>query len=227
MSDAPLQPTPETAEHQAPNLNIANVLTVIRLVLVPVFIWLMWVDTEPSRLGAFVVFIVASLTDKLDGTLARKLNLVTNFGKLADPIADKALVLSAFVMLAIQINLWWFWAVTIIVLVRELGITVMRLFLVRRGFVMPANWWGKWKTVSQMACIIWILLPWEMTNHYLFQQWGSDFRDGSIGVTIFLMVLVVILTVMSGLVYVVEAIKFSGGAASESVNGTASGTKAE
>ena len=106
---APQPPAP-------PNFNIANVLTVIRLILVPVFIWLMLVPGVKAQVWAFVVFAVASATDKLDGTLARKLNLITDFGKLADPIADKALVLSAFVLLSLH----WpvFWAVTVPVLVR-------------------------------------------------------------------------------------------------------------
>lgn len=180
-----------------PNFNIANVLTVIRLILVPVFIWLMLVPTTKAQLWAFVVFAVASATDKLDGTLARRLNLVTDFGKLADPIADKALVLSAFVLLSLH----WpvFWLVTVPVLVRELGITLMRLVLARRGRVMPASRGGKLKTVTQMALILLLLIPWEA----LVPAAWPVVRV----VAIVLSVLVVFITVFTGIDYVRQALR--------------------
>ena len=180
-----------------PNFNIANVLTVIRLILVPVFIWLMLVPTTKAQVWAFVVFAVASATDKLDGTLARRLNLVTDFGKLADPIADKALVLSAFVLLSLH----WpvFWLVTVPVLVRELGITLMRLVLARRGRVMPASRGGKLKTVTQMALILLLLIPWEA----LVPAAWPVVRD----VAIVLSVLVVFITVFTGIDYVRQALR--------------------
>lgn len=180
-----------------PNFNIANVLTVIRLILVPVFIWLMLVPTTKAQVWAFVVFAVASATDKLDGTLARKLNLVTDFGKLADPIADKALVLSAFVLLSLH----WpvFWVVTVPVLVRELGITLMRLVLARRGRVMPASRGGKLKTVTQMALILLLLIPWEA----LVPAAWPVVRV----VAIVLSVLVVVITVFTGIDYVRQALR--------------------
>ena len=180
-----------------PNFNIANVLTVIRLILVPVFIWLMLVPTTKAQVWAFVVFAVASATDKLDGTLARRLNLVTDFGKLADPIADKALVLSAFVLLSLH----WpvFWLVTVPVLVRELGITLMRLVLARRGRVMPASRGGKLKTVTQMALILLLLIPWEA----LVPAAWPVVRV----VAIVLSVLVVVITVFTGIDYVRQALR--------------------
>lgn len=180
-----------------PNFNIANVLTVIRLILVPVFIWLMLVPTTKAQVWAFVVFAVASATDKLDGTLARKLNLVTDFGKLADPIADKALVLSAFVLLSLH----WpvFWVVTVPVLVRELGITLMRLVLARRGRVMPASRGGKLKTVTQMALILLLLIPWEA----LVPAAWPVVRV----LAIVLSVLVVFITVFTGIDYVRQALR--------------------
>lgn len=187
--EAPQPPAP-------PNFNIANVLTVIRLILVPVFIWLMLVPGVKAQVWAFVVFAVASATDKLDGTLARRLNLVTDFGKLADPIADKALVLSAFVLLSLH----WpvFWAVTVPVLVRELGITLMRLVLARRGRVMPASRGGKLKTVTQMALILLLLIPWEA----LVPAAWPVVRI----VAIVLSVLVVVITVFTGIDYVRQAL---------------------
>lgn len=190
---------PQGAPQQSapPNFNIANVLTVIRLILVPVFIWLMLVPTTKAQVWAFVVFAVASATDKLDGTLARKLNLVTDFGKLADPIADKALVLSAFVLLSLH----WpvFWVVTVPVLVRELGITLMRLVLARRGRVMPASRGGKLKTVTQMALILLLLIPWEA----LVPAAWPVVRV----LAIVLSVLVVFITVFTGIDYVRQALR--------------------
>lgn len=190
---------PQGAPQQSapPNFNIANVLTVIRLILVPVFIWLMLVPGVKAQVWAFVVFAVASATDKLDGTLARRLNLVTDFGKLADPIADKALVLSAFVLLSLH----WpvFWVVTVPVLVRELGITLMRLVLARRGRVMPASRGGKLKTVTQMALILLLLIPWEA----LVPAAWPVVRV----LAIVLSVLVVFITVFTGIDYVRQALR--------------------
>lgn len=190
---------PQGAPQQSapPNFNIANALTVIRLILVPVFIWLMLVPGVKAQVWAFVVFAVAAVTDKLDGTLARRLNLVTDFGKLADPIADKALVLSAFVLLSLH----WpvFWVVTVPVLVRELGITLMRLVLARRGRVMPASRGGKLKTVTQMALILLLLIPWEA----LVPAAWPVVRV----VAIVLSVLVVFITVFTGIDYVRQALR--------------------
>lgn len=142
-----------------PVVNIANALTVLRLLLVPVFIWLMLQDGDAMRLWAWVVFAVASITDRLDGQIARSRGLITNFGKIADPIADKALTLSAFILLSLAGDLWWW--VTILILIRELGITVMRFFMLRRA-VMAASRGGKLKTVLQIAGILTMLFPWAM-----------------------------------------------------------------
>ena len=106
-----------------------------------------------------VLFVVAAFTDRLDGQLARSWGLVTSFGKIADPIADKALTLSAFVLLSINDRLWWW--VTILIVVRELGITVMRFFMLRRA-VMAASRGGKIKTALQMVGLVGLLTPWSM-----------------------------------------------------------------
>ena len=124
-------------------LNVANALTVLRLVLVPVFVALLVQPGAGWRIAAFVAFGVASLTDLLDGELARRRGLVTDFGKIADPIADKALTGSALVTLSLLGELpWW---VTVVILVRELGVTVLRFWVIRHG-VIAASRGGKAKT---------------------------------------------------------------------------------
>ena len=151
----PAPPGP-SAPGRAPLLNAANALTVLRLILVPVFIWLMLSPGEATRLTATLVFIVAAFTDRLDGQLARSWGLVTSFGKIADPIADKALTLSAFLLLSVAGSLWWW--VTIVIIVRELGITVLRFVMLRRA-VMAASRGGKLKTVLQMFGIVGLQMP--------------------------------------------------------------------
>lgn len=157
MSKSPPSAAPPEPPAQAPLLNIANALTVLRLVLVPVFIWLMVQPGDAMRLLATVVFVGAAATDRFDGQLARSRNLITNFGKIADPIADKALTLSAFIMLSAAGRLWWW--VTVVIVVRELGITLMRFVMLRRA-VMAASRGGKLKTVLQMVGLVGLLVPW-------------------------------------------------------------------
>lgn len=182
-------------EPQAPLLNIANVLTVLRLFLVPVFVVLMLRDGDASRVAATVVFVVAALTDRLDGQLARSRNLVTDFGKIADPIADKALTLSAFVLLSISGDLWWW--VTVVVVMRELGITVMRFLMLCRQ-VMAASRGGKLKTLLQMSGLIGLLVP-----------WGAFLPEAVAGVVLTLAYIIVVaaavVTLVTGVDYVVEA----------------------
>ena len=146
MSDTVTLPQDEPRA-KAPLLNIANALTVLRLLLVPVFVWLVLQPGKGMRLAATVVFVVASVTNQLDGYLTRSLNLVTSFGKIADPIADKALTLSAFVLLSVDGRLWWW--VTLLILLRELGITLLRFVMLRRA-VMAASRGGKLKMLLQM-----------------------------------------------------------------------------
>jgi CDP-diacylglycerol--glycerol-3-phosphate 3-phosphatidyltransferase len=141
------------------NFNIANQLTVLRLVLVPVFVFCLLYDegdSAPWRVAACVVFAVASYTDWIDGQLARSRNLVTSFGKLADPIADKALIGAALLGLSSLGLLPWL--VTIVVLVREIGVTALRFWVIRHG-VIPASRGGKVKTLLQGVAIGLYLLP--------------------------------------------------------------------
>jgi CDP-diacylglycerol--glycerol-3-phosphate 3-phosphatidyltransferase len=139
--------------------NLANYLTVLRLLLVPVFLALLLADDGDHaglRLGATAVFLIAALTDRIDGQIARSRGLVTSFGKLVDPIADKALIGGALVGLSLLGELPW--GVTVLVLVREVGITLLRFVVIRHG-VMPAGRGGKLKTVLQVVALTLYLLP--------------------------------------------------------------------
>jgi CDP-diacylglycerol--glycerol-3-phosphate 3-phosphatidyltransferase len=131
-------------------------LTVARMVLVPLFVVCLAADTTTWRVVAFVLFWVASATDFLDGRLARNRGLVTDFGKIADPIADKALTGAALITLSVLGHLSW-WP-TVLIGVREVGITVLRFAVIRRG-VIAASRGGKLKTLLQMVAISLYLLP--------------------------------------------------------------------
>ncbi|TMR93906.1 CDP-diacylglycerol--glycerol-3-phosphate 3-phosphatidyltransferase [Nonomuraea basaltis] len=136
--------------------NIANILTVLRLALVPFFVFCLFLPGTGWRVAALAVFVVASITDHLDGELARRYGLITDFGKIADPIADKALTGAALVCLSILGELQWW--ITILILGRELGITALRFLLLRHA-VIPASYGGKVKTVLQIAAIVLYLVP--------------------------------------------------------------------
>lgn len=151
MSSAPASPPPL--------LNIANVLTGVRLLLVPVFLVVLFTEdgADPGwRLAATGVFVLAAITDRFDGELARSRGLVTAFGTIADPIADKALTGSALIGLSVLAEVpWW---VTIVIMGRELGITVLRFWVLRHGII-PASRGGKAKTLFQAIAIGLFLLP--------------------------------------------------------------------
>jgi CDP-diacylglycerol--glycerol-3-phosphate 3-phosphatidyltransferase len=137
-------------------LNVANGLTMLRLGLVPVFVVLLTHHGPGWRITAFVAFGVASLTDLLDGELARRRGLITDFGKIADPIADKALTGSALVTLSLLGEVAW-WA-TAVILFRELAVTGLRFWVIRRG-VIAASRGGKAKTILQLVAISLYILP--------------------------------------------------------------------
>ena len=188
-------------EHKPSNWNLPNALTTLRIVMVPFFGWALLVDDGQSilwRCIAWVLFAAAMVTDKIDGDIARSRNLVTNFGKIADPIADKALTGMAFVGLSIIGDLWWW--VTALVLVREWGITLLRLWVIRHG-VMAAGRGGKLKTVLQTLALGMFILPIKI----LEDDWGVV---GSVlwGLAVLLMVAAVALTVVTGVDYVVKAL---------------------
>jgi CDP-diacylglycerol--glycerol-3-phosphate 3-phosphatidyltransferase len=182
----------KTAPKPVSNWNLANAITVSRIVLVPVFVVLLFVDggQDPAwRIAAWAVFAIASVTDRIDGDLARRRGQVTDFGKIVDPIADKALTGTALVGLSILGELpWW---VTVLVLVREIGITLLRFVVIRHG-VMPASRGGKLKTVLQGIAIGAYVLP----------------LSGALAtIATGLMVLAVVVTVLTGLDYVVRAVR--------------------
>lgn len=189
--------------HEGENIwNLPNVLTMIRLVLVPVFIILILNGSVGAMWAALVVFIVAAFTDLFDGKLARERGLVTDWGKIWDPIADKALTLGAFVVLSVAgLVPWWF---TVIVAVRELGITWMRSRLLKRGVVVAANSGGKAKTVSQMLLIVFLVFPWDGVlgvSNALFDVTGLAV------IRWILLAIALFLTVWSGMQYVIAAMK--------------------
>ncbi|SCF40120.1 CDP-diacylglycerol--glycerol-3-phosphate 3-phosphatidyltransferase [Micromonospora mirobrigensis] len=151
--------TPAAAVPQVPVLNAANGLTLLRLVLVPVFVVLVAASGMTHagwRVAASLVFAFASVTDLVDGWIARRFGLVTSVGKVADPIADKALTGAALVLLSVYDRLpWW---VTVVILARELGITALRFWVIRHG-VIAASRGGKVKTALQILAIAWYLWP--------------------------------------------------------------------
>jgi CDP-diacylglycerol--glycerol-3-phosphate 3-phosphatidyltransferase len=150
----------QTAEQATvSNWNVPNALTTLRIVMVPFFAWALLHDGGDSvgwRLVAFGIFLAAMVTDKIDGDIARKHNLITNFGKIADPIADKALTGMAFVGLSLIGELWWW--VTIVVLLREWSVTLLRLSIMKH-VVLAANRSGKVKTVLQTVALCGFILP--------------------------------------------------------------------
>ena len=134
-------------------MNLPNRLTIARVIMIPFFLVFLMTDFFPgSRYAALAIFIIASLTDMLDGKIARKYNLVTNFGKFMDPLADKLLVCSAMICLIPSGKLPT--AIVIVIIAREFIISGFRLVASDNGIVIAANYWGKFKTVSQMAMII-------------------------------------------------------------------------
>ncbi|POH58041.1 CDP-diacylglycerol--glycerol-3-phosphate 3-phosphatidyltransferase [Arthrobacter glacialis] len=183
----------DTVAPSPSNWNLPNALTLLRIVLVPFFIWAFVADGGnygPLRWLAVALFVVAIYTDKLDGDIARARGLITSFGKIADPIADKLLIGSALIMLSAVGELWWW--VTVVMLVREVGITLLRFVVIRYG-VMAASKGGKLKTVMQTVAIFVYLLPVTPANSWL----------SVIALVIMLAALAV--TVVTGVDYVVKA----------------------
>jgi len=181
---------------QVSNGNIANIITVVRILLAPLFVWLVLLDDGEHGIWRFIaaaLFIAAIATDGLDGALARKRNLVTNSGIILDPIADKILIGGALIALALVAELpWW---VVIVILAREIGITLFRLMALADR-VIPASRGGKLKTVLQAVTLSsWLVPTWLLLGSWVFiLNWV-------------LMGAVIVVTVATGLDYLVKGLR--------------------
>ncbi len=195
-------PQPGSASAWSRIWNLPNALTMLRIVMVPFFGWALLTDGGHSilwRMVAYLLFVAAMITDKVDGDIARSRNLVTGFGEIADPIADKALTGMAFVGLSLVGGLWWW--VTAVVLVREWGITLLRFWVIRHGII-AASRGGKLKTLLQTFALGLLILPlrllpgpWELFGLVLW--W----------LAVVLMAAAVVVTVLTGADYVVKALE--------------------
>ena len=186
------EPAPVATPRPVPLNNPANVLTAVRIVLIPVFVVMVVVSamTGPGwRMLACLTFCVASATDFADGWIARRYHLVTSFGKVADPIADKALTGSALVLLSAYDKVsWW---VTGLILLREWGVTALRFWVIRYGII-PASRGGKLKTALQIAAIAWFL-------------WPVPEPFDAVGTA--LMIAALLITMITGVDYVLQALR--------------------
>lgn len=180
---------------------LPNAITIARIICAPIFLWLLLADAGADgglRWAAAILFIVAIATDGIDGYIARKYDIVSDLGKLLDPIADKALTGLAFVGLSILGELpWW---ITIVVLVREIGITVYR-FIVVSDHVLAAAWMGKLKTVFQAVALSIALIPFATFSDSAVWM-GVVWWAGVITMTI-----AVLLTIASGIDYIVTEVR--------------------
>lgn len=190
-------PATQASPPPGPGLvNVANALTVARLFLVPIFVVFLVIAGHPGstwwRLSSLAVFGVASVTDLFDGKLARSRNLVTDFGKVADPIADKALTGAALITLSAMSELaWW---VTALIMIREVGVTALRFAVIRRG-VIAASAGGKAKTVLQIAAICLYLLPPSISPPAIVRE--------------VVMAAALVITLVTGADYVVRAVRLT------------------
>jgi CDP-diacylglycerol--glycerol-3-phosphate 3-phosphatidyltransferase len=188
--------TPLNAGSRPSNLNLPNAITVARIILAPIFVWLLLADNGENgtlRWVAGILFILAIATDGIDGAIARRRNLVTDLGKLLDPIADKVLTGAALVALSSLGELpWW---ITAVVLAREVGITVHRMILAS-DHVVAAAWMGKLKTVMQAVAISLALLP-----------LAALVGDWVIVLNVVTMTAAVLLTIASGIDYVLTEVR--------------------
>ena len=194
----------QVAPQTSTNWNVPNALTMLRIVVVPFFGWVLLHDggrQDGWRWVAYGLFALAMITDKIDGDLARKHDLVTNFGKIADPIADKALTGMAFIGLSVIGELWWW--VTIVVLIREWSVTFARLS-VAKHVVLSANRSGKLKTLTQVFALGGFIAPfkhlsgfWEVPGVVVW--WAAAV----------LMAVALVLTITSGVEFARDAVKQS------------------
>ncbi len=196
MTQPPIPDHLGDVNNDVPVFNVPNALTVARLLIVPLFGYLVLgvTQTQSAQWAGATIFLIAAITDLIDGVWARKYGLVTNFGKIADPIADKALIGTALVALSITGEIpWW---VTGVILFREVAITIMRFWVINHG-VIPASRGGKVKTVSQIIAIVAYLIP--------VSGWVEVVAQMSLGVAL-------AMTIVTGIDYAVK-VKFALGRA--------------
>ena len=187
-------------------MNLATKLTMIRILLVPVFLLFITVKNIPyGSIIATVIFIIASITDQLDGYIARSRNQITNFGKFMDPLADKLLVTAALVPL-VELKLVASWAV-VVILAREFAVSGLRTLAASNGKIIAASWWGKIKTVTQMVAILLLLLK---VNIYTSVD-AINFVDNNLFLNSFftyvpeiIMYIAVLITIISGIDYFIK-----------------------
>lgn len=190
---APLPPPVAVVDGTAgvPVLNVANYLTIGRIALVPVFVAIFFIDgahDDGWRVAAWGAFAIASVTDRIDGDIARRRGLVTDFGKVADPIADKALTGAALISLSVVHELpWW---VTVVILAREIGVTMLRFWVIRHG-VMAASRGGKLKTLLQGVALGLYVLP--------LTGWLHE-------IAVVVMAVAIVVTLVTGADYVFRAV---------------------
>ena len=186
-------------------MNTPNKLTVLRIIMTPFFLATLMLDFPHHHLVALVLFAAASITDLIDGKIARKYNLITDFGKFLDPLADKMLTTAAFlafIQMGIGHGITW---ITFIILIREFLITSLRLISAGKGKVVAANIWGKLKTVAQMSSIIFIIA----SRYFMWLFPNVPYAPTVIMiVTDVILWACAVLTVVSGMTYVVQNKQF-------------------
>ena len=187
-------------------MNLANKLTLIRIFLVPVF--LLFIATKGIPYGRFIatfIFILASLTDKLDGYIARSRNQITNFGKFMDPLADKLLVTAALVSL-VELHVVPGWA-AVVIIAREFAVSGLRSIAAAQGKVIAASWWGKIKTVIQIIAIILLLLKVNIHDAITIKNFVIDnyyLKEFFEYVPTIMLMVAVVITIISGYDYFVK-----------------------
>ena len=186
-------------------MNLANKLTMMRIILVPIFLIFIAVKEIPyGSIIATIVFIVASITDQLDGYIARSRNQITNFGKFMDPLADKLLVTALVSLSEMHLISGW---IVVVIIAREFAVSGLRTLAASDGIIIAASWWGKLKTVTQMAAIITLLLKVNIG----VSQASIDFVSNNHFLNVFftyvpniLLILAVIATIISGIDYFIK-----------------------
>ena len=182
-------------------MNLPNKLTLLRMFLIPFFLLFMYIDVPCNHLIALIIFAAASITDALDGKIARKYNLVTNFGKFLDPLADKVLVISALTVF-VELDSVKMGAIPLIIITaREFMVSGLRLVAADSGVVVAAGIWGKLKTAFTMVTIVGILCWLSVCNDFGFSL-PSGFVDAVDNIAIPVLIWIsTVLTVISGLIY--------------------------